>query len=39
MLKDSISDRQRKQALKKYIGQNNLKIKAYKEYGWQYINL
>lgn len=39
MLKDSISDKQRKQALKKYVEQNNLKIKAYKEYGWQYINL
>lgn len=39
MLKDSISDKQRKQALKKYVEQNNLEIKAYKEYGWQYINL
>lgn len=39
MLKDSISDKQRKKALKAYINQNNLKIKAYKEYGWQYVNL
>ena len=39
MLKGSISEKQRKRTLKKYIRQNNLKIKAYKEYGWQYINL
>ena len=39
MLKGSISDKMKKKTLKEYIKQNNLKIKAYKEYGWQYVNL
>ena len=39
MLKGSVLDKDRKKALKAYINQNNLKIKAYKEYGWQYVNL
>lgn len=39
MMKDSITQNQRKKALQKYISQNDLKIKAYKEYGWQYVNL
>lgn len=39
MLKGSISDKMKKKTLKAYIKQNNLKIKAYKEYGWQYVNL
>ena len=39
MMKDTISQKQRKKILQKYISQNNLKIKAYKEYGWQYVNL
>lgn len=29
----------RRKTIKAYVRQNNLKIKAYKDYGWQYINL
>lgn len=39
MMKDSVTQNQRKKVLQKYVSQNKLKIKAYKEYGWQYINL
>lgn len=39
MMKGTVTQKQRKKILKKYINQNNLKIKAYKEYGWQYVNL
>lgn len=39
MMKDSVTQKQRKKVLQKYISQNKLKIKAYKEYGWQYVNL
>lgn len=33
------SEKVRRKAIKTYVKQNNLKIKAYKDYGWQYINL
>ncbi len=39
MMKDSVTQNQRKKVLQKYVSQNKLKIKAYKEYGWQYVNL
>lgn len=39
MMKDSATQNQRKKVLQKYVSQNKLKIKAYKEYGWQYVNL
>lgn len=39
MMKGSITQKQRKKTLQRYISQNHLKIKAYKEYGWQYVNL
>ena len=39
MMKDSVTQNQRKKVLQKYVSQNQLKIKAYKEYGWQYVNL
>ena len=39
MMKGSITQKQRKKALQRYISQNHIKIKAYKEYGWQYVNL
>ena len=39
ILKDSVTQNQRKKVLQKYVSQNKLKIKAYKEYGWQYVNL
>ena len=39
MMKDSVTQNQRKKVLQKYFSQNKLKIKAYKEYGWQYVNL
>ena len=39
MMKDSVTQNQRKKVLQEYVSQNKLKIKAYKEYGWQYVNL
>ena len=39
MMKDSVTQNQRKKVLQKYVSQNKLKIKAYKEYGWQYVKL
>lgn len=39
MMKDSVTENQRKKVLQEYVSQNKLKIKAYKEYGWQYVNL
>lgn len=39
MMKDSVTQKQRKKVLQKYVSQNKLKIKAYKECGWQYVNL
>lgn len=39
MMKDSVTQNQRKKVLQKYVSQNKLKIKAYKKYGWQYVNL
>ena len=39
MMKDSVTQNQRKKVLQKYVSQNKLKIKAYKEYGWHYVNL
>ena len=29
----------RRKTIKTYVKQNNLKIKAYKDYGWRYVNL
>lgn len=39
MVSGNRSEKIRCKAIKAYVKQNNLKIKAYKDYGWQYINL
>ena len=39
MASGNYSEKVRRKTIKTYVKQNNLKIKAYKDYGWQYINL
>ena len=39
MVNGKQSEKARHKVIKAYVKQNNLKIKAYKDYGWQYINL
>lgn len=39
MMRDSISDRKVKKELRTYVKQNHLDVKAYKDSGWDYVNL